>query len=99
MTQLEETMQDLNNSMSRAARDGAAMVHITRGCASRILFFLRQLDGDKTLDTSKLLMHLNDLQLANAPFEESGTKEPDYQKGVYDGLELAFQSVKEWMKN
>ena len=67
MTQLEETIRDLNNRMACAARDGAGLVHITRGCASRILFFLRQLDGDKALDTSRLLMHLNDLQLAEAP--------------------------------
>lgn len=97
MTQLEDTIRELDFRMSCAARDGKALVTMTRGCANKIMFFLRQLDNDKALDTSRLFMHLNDLQLANAPTETMDATTHTYQDGVWQGLEMAFEAVKEWM--
>jgi len=97
MTQLEDTIRELNFRMSCSARDGKANVTMTRGCANKIMFFLRQLDNDKALDTSRLLMHLNDLQLAEAPTETMDVTSHTYQDGVWNGLEMAFKAVTEWM--
>lgn len=97
MTQLEDTIRELDFRMSCSARDGKSNVTMTRGCANKIMFFLRQLDNDKALDTSRLFMHLNNMQLAEAPTETMNATTYAYHDGVWNGLEMAFNAVKEWM--
>ena len=43
----------------------------------------------------KMLQHLADVQLANAPNEYHNETQRMYEKGVYDGIQMAFEIIAE----
>ena len=99
MSKLEETMKVLESQIAAAACSGNDTVKISRECADRILFFLRQVKGDASPDMNKLLMHIADTQLLNAPDGFHSKDDEKYMKGVWDGLEIAYNIVLEWSRS
>lgn len=49
----------------------------------------------KEQDKQKVLQHLADVQLANAPNEYHNETQRIYEKGVYDGIQMAFEIIAE----
>lgn len=49
----------------------------------------------KRIDSDRLVRHLNDIFLTNAPNERTDPDNRDYQKGICKGLEYAMETIRE----
>ena len=56
-----------------------------------VLALLKEQDERKR----KVLQHLADVQLGNAPNEYHNETQRMYEKGVYDGIQMAFEIIAE----
>ena len=87
----EKIIKRLESQIALCKEIESDWITITVGSGKRILELLNDQEEKKR----RKLQYIADLQLSNAPNEFHNENQRMYEKGVYDGLQMAFEILAE----